>query len=501
MKHSLALGLILLLIASAPADAGDEPVVIGETLGESNKVIQGKSPLKTDQQAAAEGESPVPGPESATQARKAWLLKLLAIPSEKEVREIVLRASGREMLCTDREQRAFFQSWWAIRTTRVSRAAVPLLMEAFKDPRLSTGGLGDSLLEEIGPDAEAAVPELIELLLRFWKDPDSREKLTADPASVCGILGAIGAEAKPAVPLLTRYMEKDRDESVRTAAALALVKIGADSPGLEQVLTKLLGKRDSKDCCEAIRTVYAPGHIGTRSPALRRILGARLDDKDPEVRLAAARSLWMLNHDSKLVVSTLVDVFSQPLDSFQVRAEALRCLGDMGHGASAAIPLIRRKLVRGSEEDLRVLAMVALLRIEGPSADLDHQLTIALERSPIFVLHRVVPGRLLRSNDPLKQVTLRAIRHMADDANGRLDGRFMFETIWRLGSDAAPLVPFLRETLEDRHPLRRQMAARALGTIGPSAKPALVALARLARLDDDFCVRLQASDAVEKILR
>lgn len=375
-------------------------------------------------------------------------------------------------------------------------------MEAFKGPRSPGGNLVDSLLEEIGPDAAAAVPELIELLRKFSQDPDSRRKLIAEPTSVCNILGAIGSKAKLAVPWLVHFMEKEREDNVRTAAALALVEIGSDPPALEQVLTSLLANKDVEVRCEAIRTVYAPGHIGSRSPALRQILVTRLDDPQPEVRLAAARALWTLNHDSTSILSTLVNLLlGERLDPFAVRAEVLRSLGEMGPQAKRAIPQIHQMLVRESYEILKALALVALRRIQGPSADLDRQLVALLEKSPIIVVDRAISQPLLRSKGPLQEVTLRAIRHMADDANGIVEGRFMFETIWSLGSDAAPLVPFLREALVDHDSMRRQMAARALGAIGLAARPALVALLRLARLDNDFLVRLQASDAVERILR
>jgi HEAT repeat protein len=344
------------------------------------------------------------------------------------------------------------------------------------------------------------MPELIGLLRADRKDPASRGRKAAHPASVCGILRAIGPGARSSVPALTDYLG-DPNADVRMAAAAALVEIGADSPNLERALASLLDDKNPAVRVEAVRSTFSYERMHSGPPDLLQKLTSTLDDKDTDVRVEVARLLWKIRKDASLSVATLIQVLNGPDRKAGVCGDAALTLAEIGPMAREAIPVILNRLGR-NPEDWEVLKLqIALFKIQGPSKDLEKSLSDLLTKKPLLAIRGDVAAALLGlKSRPVEEATIRAYAHFTDKANGILDPEFAFEEIFELGVVATPLVPLLREALEDKDPFHRQMAARALGAIGPPAKAAQVALARLARCDDDLHVRLQASHALRAIL-
>ena len=126
-----------------------------------------------------------------------------------------------------------------------ANAAIPDLKELLCDktrydkPVLSGGvgvGLGETLeawrlnttyvralaaeaLGQMGPEAKTAVPALTEML---------DDRVADVRRSAAAALGKMGPEARPAVPALKKAAEDiDEDDSVRKTAAEALTRIGS----------------------------------------------------------------------------------------------------------------------------------------------------------------------------------------------------------------------------------------------------------------------------------
>jgi HEAT repeat protein len=110
----------------------------------------------------------------------------------------------------------------------VGKAAVPALNERLKDPNLNS--LAATILGEIGPDAEAAVPGLVKLL-SVDDEATKTEALLA--------LAAIGPNAKAAVPALMKLLKSNATFG-RAGAAYVLARIGAQSaiPVLKQTINE-----------------------------------------------------------------------------------------------------------------------------------------------------------------------------------------------------------------------------------------------------------------------
>ena len=82
----------------------------------------------------------------------------------RDVERIVETLSLNLMPCTDDGFRDLMQSWWAIQTIEGGRDAVPMLVQTIKGAHYFAGGVEWDVLKLIGPNAEQAVPDLVDLL-------------------------------------------------------------------------------------------------------------------------------------------------------------------------------------------------------------------------------------------------------------------------------------------------------------------------------------------------
>jgi HEAT repeat protein len=146
------------------------------------------------------------------------------------------------------------------------------------------------LLARAGKDAIPAVDQLIKSLSDQedrWQavapDAANRIPLRADAAYV---LGRIGPAAAAAVPHLSKLMINDEEVAVRTAAAVALIRINPQDATGMAFLNSLLTdeKRDNPSKCAAAQALGGLGPMAKDSlPALTKLLG----HKSKYVRLEA----------------------------------------------------------------------------------------------------------------------------------------------------------------------------------------------------------------------
>src|SRR5262249_62078086 len=109
-------------------------------------------------------------------------------------------------------------------------------------------------------------------------------------------LGQVGAEAKVAVPALTKALE-DREKKVRLHAAGALGRIG---PAAKQSVPDLIDMLGDQEWTIRGTAALSLGATGDRqaAPALTKAL----KDENAHVRIYAASSLWRIEADAKLVL-------------------------------------------------------------------------------------------------------------------------------------------------------------------------------------------------------
>src|SRR5262245_29315463 len=110
-----------------------------------------------------------------------------------------------------------------------TKEAVPGLRTALADPEPAIAELAARGLHQIGPDASAAVPDLVKRL----REPPSE----AFREAAISALGGIGPRARAAVPLLLEQFQR-KEASVRTRQAI-LWAVGQIGPGARAAVPTL----------------------------------------------------------------------------------------------------------------------------------------------------------------------------------------------------------------------------------------------------------------------
>ncbi|MBI4663671.1 MAG: HEAT repeat domain-containing protein [Verrucomicrobia bacterium] len=221
-----------------------------------------------------------------------------------------------------------------------AREAVPLIVEALKNPQLH--GNAVSAIQRIGPDAAPAVPVLIPLL----EMPGSRLLV-----GVCEALMNIGPNAADALPALRKLMAHD-DAVVRVLAAAAVAKIGGDAKeSIPVVSAALTANRDSQEFWISPvrrfglehfsfgRLQTAAWFLGELAPDSRDALPIcrKTLENCPEWLVPVlARSIWKIEGDPDEVLPLL----QRSLKSKDHFTRVLACitLAEIGPAARPALP-------------------------------------------------------------------------------------------------------------------------------------------------------------------
>ncbi len=303
--------------------------------------------------------------------------------------------------------------WFAIEALALigptAKAAVPALIEALRSKDVAAAGIirgigmfmfgemddgpirliAAEALGRIGPDAKAAIPDLIAAM----GDPDSRVRAEAARA-----LGGIGPDAAAAIPDLVRLLTRSHPAPAAEWAKESLTQIGTPAvPALLEVL-----RNDDPGAC--IAAIEALGKLGPRSsPSLPRLI-ACLHDPSPRVRIAAARTLGEIGPEDAAVIPDLIDAIKDPDD--EVSAAACDALARLGKPAVPAVLALNKD----DDPDTRKVAVTLLSAMATPVPDWPGAATADSEH----------PSRAIRA----------ALRSALGDRDGRIR--------------SAPLRPFRR---------------------------------------------------------
>lgn len=251
---------------------------------------------------------------------------------------------------------------------------------------------------------------------------------------------------------------------------------------------KLLQDLKSSDLQVRLQAIQTLGDNGQPSLEVLQALSRQLKDKLPLVRAHAASALGHFGPAARPAIEALAPLVTD--SDARVRRMAIRALARIRPGPEVSVPLLV-KAMKDTDPAVRTHVLTILAEIGKPAVP---ALVKALknEKSSYWaclVLAEIGPdaadaapglAELLASNAKPE------VRREATLALGKI------------GSAAAPAVPTLTKTIEDKDPAVCCGAAFALGCIGPKAKSAEAALAKCAD-GDNRLLQTVAAWALAKI--
>ncbi len=233
-----------------------------------------------------------------------------------------------------------------------TRDALPTLLRLLREP---PGGERDEIdsaatrraaaeaVGKLGPDAEAAVPALIEALAVTKMSPDGDTR-----RAVVNALGRIGPGASAAVPALMGCLAAGG----ANAAVEALGRIG---PAAVQATPELIrAKAPSYENEQDLIRAFVRIGEGTL-PGVIHILKA----KETSFRPRAIEIVAAFGPAARDAVPALIEILSE--DDSNLRQSVVRALGHIGPEARAAIPhllkLLEKNLAEGGSECAEATAL------------------------------------------------------------------------------------------------------------------------------------------------
>jgi HEAT repeat protein len=211
---------------------------------------------------------------------------------------------------------------------------------------------------DFGPDAKAAVPDLVKRLF------DSHASVRSASAEA---LGRIGPGAKDAAPALLTLLEGDEPAFVQSAACEALGLIEpADKEAVVAVLKQKLEHPGPLVRAHAALALFLVAGDKTGKDEAARGLIHRMH----HVRITAAEALWRMSKDVRsipLLIRALEESNLTGTENENERYMAVRALGRIGADAKAAVPELL-KLIGTRDPDLAATARAALKAIDPEAA-------------------------------------------------------------------------------------------------------------------------------------
>jgi len=371
----------------------------------------------------------------------------------------------------------------------------PLATEVFSDliKALGDSELRTSAVEALARIGVPAIPHLIQAL-----DNENREVR----AGAAEALGKIGPKAKEAVQKLIEIMLNDKEDcSVLVAAARALGEIKAESPEVVSALIEFRRNVEAKwrwRCSwyqlQQLRETSLRSLVRLGPMAAREIIVAFNEEKNASVKsdlVEVLEGIASLTADPALVPGIITLIKEERNSS--VKAGLIRVLGEMGSAAEDGAELLAQIVQTATEPSgVRVAALLALGRIAGPGV--------------IGVLREALgdrdPGVREAAAKALGEIGSRASEAVTDlcESLGDEHASVRQAAAEALAKIGLASLDCLMTALKHRYWYVRELAAWALGELGPAAQKAVPSL--IARFNDkDLGVRKAAVEAVGKILK
>jgi HEAT repeat protein len=292
----------------------------------------------------------------------------------------------------------------------------------------------------------------------------------------------------------------DNEGKIRAQAARALAEIAPTAKSSIPPLARLLEDREPQVRLAAVTTLAillasedTPSEATPAVPSLTKLL----DDELCETRQAAADCLAIIGPEAKSAIPPLIGLLKD--EHAMVRAAAASALGEIfalsakGAEVPAAVSGLA-SLLEDKDSTVRRAAATALRHLGSEAKSSIPALTRLLGDNDRGV--RAMAASALGAMGPDAKPAIPGLVELLKDAS--LEARFeAVSAFGRLGPEAKSAVPSLIQLVRESA-WSRQSAAAALGSIGPDAKPAIPALMEMLK-DKDPWKRSAAASALGKI--
>ena len=388
----------------------------------------------------------------------------------------------------------------ASRPGGVGKPDLKNLMKGLKDENADTRAESLLDLRAMGADARPALPVLIQMM----NDPDNLVRSLADEA-----LKKIGPPTLNQVDQIVACL-KARHPRVRAHAVIALSKLGPDAGNVLSYLDPLLRDPDP----DVRRNVFLSWkEIGLNAESLTPNLFTSWDDAPADLRESLRNALADVSPENEGAVPVLLQALQ--VRDVMVRRLAVSSVTRFGQAGKAALarsayPVLLKLLAEDGSTSVRREAAAAVVAVNPAGreavpllaralrgdAELRLEAALSLEKmgsaaeAAVSELIGVLTSRGIPadSDSEFRQqvvATLGSIGPAAKTAVPILiedvqDQRRRPNALAALAKIGAPSVPALIQALEkgSLRPARKEIA-EALGEIGPAAKAAVVPLGRL----------------------
>ncbi|NQT12148.1 MAG: HEAT repeat domain-containing protein [Planctomycetes bacterium] len=332
---------------------------------------------------------------------------------------------------------------------------VPALVGVFENGSKTTRREVVKVFRRLGGDARAATAPL----RRALEDPHPDMRGDAVRA-----LAAIGPDANEAIPAILDALHTDPSESVRCSAVYALPMI---EPDAARVIPHLVDALDDMHSSVRRRAIWELTPLDLDAQTFVPRLIRALEDESGAVQSAAVGALGTFGAEAEPAVSALVSLLEnegkQMADGledgdstiarhqFQLRCLVVETLGEIGPGAESVLPVLFNVMRSGERPDIS--AAEAIRRIDPRNEE------------PLPFLLEILERNEWGSSRPSRSF-------------------YAAQALKNLGPAAAPAVPALTLLLQHEQEDARENGADILGTIGPAAKVALPELIGAMRDDN-----------------
>jgi HEAT repeat protein len=280
---------------------------------------------------------------------------------------------------------------------------------------------------------------------------------------------------------------KDEDAMLRLQAARGLAWLGPKAGEAVPALTAALKDQDVKVRVQALYALSEVGEPGKAAvPTILELLEPARSEK-VEVRNAAVSALVKLQA-AKQLVPRLIEGLKKKDEAYA----AANALGNIGADALPAVPAL---IAAMKEPNTAGIAGDALARIGSVPPENVPDLILFL-KADMPVYHRRNVARLFAKMGKAAAPAADALRELLKPKDET--SVYAAEALWGIGKEPEALT-VLEAALDDPKLMIRGPAVRALGRLGPDAKPAIAKLEKLAASDAEPSIRALALTALQAI--